>query len=43
MADDDEELESILMSSFETLGITVPWSGDFDEFMGNPENKLVFG
>lgn len=43
MADDDEELDSILTEAFETLAIPAPWSGDFDEFMGNPSNKLKFG
>lgn len=43
MADDDEEMDGILMSAFETLAIPAPWTGDFDEFMSNPNNKLVFG
>ena len=43
MADDDEELDGILTAAFETLAIPAPWSGDFDEFMGNPDNKLKFG
>lgn len=43
MASDDEELDTILSAAFETLEIPVPWSGDFDEFMGNPDNKLKFG
>lgn len=43
MADDDEELDSILSAVFESLAITAPWSGDFDEFMSNPNNKLKFG
>lgn len=43
MADDDEELEGILVAAFEALAIPAPWSGDFDEFMGNPNNKLIFG
>ena len=43
MADDDEELDSILTTAFEVLAIPAPWSGDFDEFMGNPNNKLKFG
>lgn len=42
MADDDEELDGILVTAFETLAIPIPWTGDFDEFMGNPNNKLVF-
>jgi hypothetical protein len=43
MADDDEELDGILMNAFETLAIPTPWEGDFDEFMSDPNNKLVFG
>lgn len=43
MAEDDEELDGILMASFETLSIPVPWDGDFDAFMANPGNKLNFG
>lgn len=43
MADDDEELDGILTAAFEALAIPAPWSGDFDEFMGNPNNKLKFG
>ena len=43
MAEDDEELDGILTTAFEVLAIPAPWSGDFDEFMGNPNNKLKFG
>lgn len=43
MADDDEELDSVLTAAFEVLAIPAPWSGDFDEFMGNTNNKLKFG
>ena len=43
MADDDEELDSVLTAAFEALAIPAPWNGDFDEFMGNPNNKLKFG
>ena len=43
MADDDEELDGILTAAFEALAILAPWSGEFDEFMGNPDNKLKFG
>lgn len=39
---DDEELHEILMDTFEEFGISLPWEGDFDEFMGNAENALVF-
>lgn len=43
MTDDDEELDGVLTDAFATLSIPVPWDGDFDEFMGNPDNKLKFG
>ena len=43
MSDDEEELDRILANAFETLDIPVPWDGDFDTFMGNPNNKLKFG
>ena len=43
MVDDNEELDSILSAAFEVSKIPVPWSGDFDEFMGNSNNQLKFG
>ena len=43
MAGDDEELDGILMNAFDALAIPTPWAGDFDEFMSDPNNKLVFG
>jgi len=42
---DDEELHKILIDTFEEFGIPLPWEGDFDDFddfMGNAENALVF-
>lgn len=42
MANDDEELDGILMNAFETLAIQTPRTVDFDEFMSNPNIKLVF-
>ena len=38
----DEELNSILYDTFDVLRLDIPWKGDFDEFMGNKSNKLVF-
>ncbi|ETP72539.1 hypothetical protein UYO_1468 [Lachnospiraceae bacterium JC7] len=38
----EEELRSVLRSSYELLQIKLPWEGDFDEFMGNRTNRLVF-
>ncbi len=40
--DNDESLNRILRSMTEKLGIKIPWTGDFDEFMGNRNNTLVF-
>lgn len=39
---DDDELHKILINVFEEFGIPLPWEGDFDEFMGNPDNCLMF-
>ncbi|MCM1330773.1 MAG: hypothetical protein NC253_15235 [Ruminococcus sp.] len=40
--DNDESLNLILKNITEKLGIKLPWTGDFDEFMGNRNNTLVF-
>lgn len=42
MADDEEALAEILDTAFKAMEIPVPWSGDFDEFMSNPDNRLKF-
>ena len=42
LASNDDELRDVLLNVFKMLGIPLPWSGDFDEFMGNPANHLVF-
>ena len=39
---DDETLHLVLIDTFEKLEISLPWVGDFDEFMGNASNRLVF-
>ena len=39
---DDDELHEILLDTFEEFGIPLPWDGDFDDFMGNPDNCLMF-
>lgn len=41
-AKSEEELNSILISSYKTLSIELPWQGDFDMFMSNRNNHLVF-
>ena len=38
----DDDLHEILLDTFEEFGISLPWDGDFDEFMGNPDNCLIF-
>jgi hypothetical protein len=40
--DSPELINSILLKSYEDLGIKKAWTGDFDQFMGNKDNKLVF-
>ena len=36
-------LNEVLMNAYRELDIGIPWSGsDFDTFMANPNNKLVF-
>ena len=40
---DEEDLHEILESAFEDMQMNTPWTGDFDSFMANPQNKLVFG
>ncbi len=37
-----EQVNAKLFSIYETLKINVPWSGDFNIFMSNPYNKMVF-
>lgn len=39
---DDDELHELLLDTFAEFGIPLPWEGDFDDFMGNPEKCLVF-
>lgn len=41
-AKNDEELHDVLLGIFDEYGVPLPWEGDFDTFMGNPENFLVF-
>jgi len=38
----EEELNDLLLKSLDKLGFELPWKGDFDEFMGDKNNKLVF-
>ena len=39
---DDEKLHGVLIEAFEEFDIPLPWDGDFDSFMGNADNRLVF-
>ena len=40
---DEDDLHDILENAFYEMPIDTPWTGDFDSFMANPDNKLVFG
>ena len=42
-ADDDDEIHAVLTQAYVELSIPMPWTGDFDEFMSNRNNKLIFG
>ena len=37
-----EKSNQILKDMYERLKIAIPWEGDFDEFMSNKTNRLVF-
>jgi len=41
-AKDETDLNALLQKACERIGITLPWQGDFNEFMGNRNNRLVF-
>lgn len=41
-AKSDEQLNLILLNSMKEMGVSIPWTGEFDDFMRNKENKLVF-
>ena len=41
--DDEEKLNGLLVSAYKEFGIDIPWKGDFDSFMGDRSNRLVFG
>ncbi len=42
-ADDEDELHEVLIWAYEDLSLPLPWVGDFDEFMSDPNNRLIFG
>ena len=39
---DEKKINDYLMTAYKEIGIKIPWEGDFNEFMGNRSNKLVF-
>ncbi len=41
-ASSEEELERLLTDTLQANGIAFPWDGDFDGFMSDPSNRLVF-
>ena len=41
-ANTDKELNQILLDTFDRLGIQKPWKGDFEAFMSNKNNTLIF-
>ena len=41
-AESEEELNVLLLSAYKMFDIKIPWEGDFDTFMGNKSNRLVF-
>lgn len=40
---DENTLNAFLLNAFDELNIAKPWDGDFDDFMSNKNNRLVFG
>lgn len=40
---DEVSLSTFLLNAFDDLHLDKPWGGDFDEFMSNKDNRLVFG
>ncbi len=41
-AKSDRELNSMLLATFERMGIQKPWEGDFDQHMANKNGTLIF-
>ena len=42
-AESEDEMNNILLSAYKSLDIKIPWECDFDTFMSNKNNRLVFG
>lgn len=38
----EEELSNVLLAAHRSLNIQLPWQGDFNDFMSNRSNRLVF-
>ena len=38
----ETELNNILLKAYKAFNIKIPWEGDFNSFMGNRSNHLVF-
>ncbi|MGR5878582.1 hypothetical protein ACT7C3_29295 [Bacillus pacificus] len=38
----DEELNILLKKALSLIGVQIPWEGDFDNFMNNKNQILVF-
>lgn len=38
----EQELNDLLLSAYKMFDIKIPWEGDFDTFMGDKSNHLVF-
>ena len=41
--EDEDSLNSVLYEAYKGFGVKIPWEGDFNTFMGNKNNRLVFG
>ena len=41
-SESETEINDLLLSAYKVFDIRIPWTGDFDSFMGNRNNKLVF-
>lgn len=41
-AESEAELNDLLLAAYKVFNIQIPWQSDFDSFMGNKTNKLVF-
>lgn len=39
---DEKQFNLLLLEAYNIFGITKPWNGDFDDFMQNKSNRLIF-